>query len=185
MKICSVCKVEKNENEFYRKTNNKKTGLEPSCIACKKIYNTVTKERRAEVQKKYYNSNKEKLNKHRNSYQIKRKKIDNIFKLRYNLCSLIRNSLKCKGFKKNSKTIKLLCVTLEEFAIHLGSKPDESYQLDHICPCAQAQNEEELIKLQHYTNFRWLKAEDNLAKLDNKTPEAEEMCCILLNREWI
>ena len=64
-------------------------------------------------------------------------------------------------------------------------KPEGNIHLDHICPCAQAQNEEELIKLQHYSNFQWLPAEDNLKKYDSKTPDAEQKCIELLNREWI
>ena len=53
---------------------------------------------------------------------------------------------------------------------------------DHICPCAQAETEEELIKLQHYLNIRPYK--DNLVKSDNKTPEGDDMCRLLLGREW-
>jgi len=66
----------------------------------------------------------------------------------------------------------------------LGPKPEGDYHLDHICPCAQAQNEEELIKLQHYSNFRWLPAKENLIKSSNRVPEAEEMCKTLLGRDW-
>ena len=185
MKKCSRCLIEKNENEFYKKANNKKTGLEPSCIECKKKYNLITKEKRAIIQKLYYNNNRDKVNKYRNSYHKQRKTLDKKFKLQYNVSSLIRNSLKCKGYKKNSKTTQLLGTSISEFLKYLGPKPTQSCQLDHICPCAQAQNEEELIKLQHYTNFRWLEAEDNLEKSNLKTNEAERLCFILLSRAWI
>jgi hypothetical protein len=69
--------------------------------------------------------------------------------------------------------------------IHLGPKPIGKVHLDHICPCAQAKNQEELIKLQHYSNFRWLSAEENLSKSDNWTLEAEQKCRELLDRDWI
>jgi hypothetical protein len=99
--------------------------------------------------------------------------------------SLIYMSIKAKNYTKKSKTYQMLGCTYSELLTYLGPKPDGNYHLDHICPCFQAQNEEELIRLQHYTNFRWLKAEDNLSKSINKTPEAEEMCCKLLKRAWI
>ena len=105
--------------------------------------------------------------------------------MRNDISSLINSSLRCKGFKKNSKTSQLLNCSIQEFQTYLGSKPDGNIELDHICPCGQANNEEELIKLQHYSNFRWLTAEENIQKSDNKTPEAEEMCIKLLGRNWI
>lgn len=38
------------------------------------------------------------------------------------------------------------------------------WHFDHIIPLASAKTEEELIKLNHYTNFQPLWAEDNLKK---------------------
>ena len=94
--------------------------------------------------------------------------------------------MKRQGFSKKSKTASLLGCSFEELQIHLGLKQECNYELDHICPCAQAQNEEELIKLQHYSNFRWLSAEENGAngKWNKWTPEGEELCRKLLGREW-
>jgi hypothetical protein len=67
---------------------------------------------------------------------------------------------------------------------HLGPKPEGDYHLDHICCCAQARNEEELIKLQNYTNLRWMSAKENLSKGDNWTEEGAALCLKLLGREW-
>jgi hypothetical protein len=38
------------------------------------------------------------------------------------------------------------------------------WHFDHIIPVSSAKNEEELIKLNHYTNFQPLWAEENLSK---------------------
>ena len=73
----------------------------------------------------------------------------------------------------------------EEFLIYVGPKPEGGYDLDHICPCAQSNSEEELIKLQHYSNFQWLLEKENEIKSDKWTPKGEELCRKLLNREWI
>lgn len=155
-----------------------------------------------EYSQRYYKSNKEKIKTRTNQYKLKNKEKEkernkkwkflvitgqkgSLAQLKCKIHSTICNSLIKQGFTKKSRTYDLLKCSYEEFLNHLGHKPEGNYHLDHICPCSQAQNEEELIKLQHYTNFRWLKAEDNLLKSDNKTQEAEEMCRMLLNRNWI
>ena len=38
------------------------------------------------------------------------------------------------------------------------------WHLDHIIPISSAKNEEDIIKLNHYTNFQPLWAIDNLTK---------------------
>jgi len=78
----------------------------------------------------------------------------------------------------------MLGCTYQDFIFHIGPKPEGNYQLDHICPCAQAQDENELLKLQHFSNFQWLEAKDNIRKKDKKTDEGIIMCKKLLNRDW-
>ena len=107
-----------------------------------------------------------------------------MYKMRKLLRSLMWSHFQAKAHKKGTKTETLLGCSFESLLSHIGPRPEDAH-LDHICPCAQARTEEELIKLQHYTNLRWLSAEENLAKSDKKTPEAEEMCRKLLDREWI
>ena len=61
----------------------------------------------------------------------------------------------------------------------------KGFTTDHICPCSQAQNIQQLLKLQNHENLTPLTLSDNCSKKNNKTPEAEEMCRKLLGREWI
>jgi hypothetical protein len=42
----------------------------------------------------------------------------------------------------------------------------ESWQYDHIIPISSAKTEEEIIKLNHYTNFRPLCSKLNMEKKD-------------------
>ena len=42
----------------------------------------------------------------------------------------------------------------------------EDVHIDHIIPLATANNEEEVLKLCHYTNLQLLKPEDNMSKQD-------------------
>jgi hypothetical protein len=201
MKECRICKKELNDDNFHSREDGVKRTECKSCAAfrCKTNYNN-NKELRRTQQKQYYRKNREqllnkkriykkqnkdKINQYEKKHNKKRFKNDSLFLIRKRIGSLICMSLKEKGFKKKSKTEKLIGISLQEFFQFLGEKPSLNAHLDHICPCAQAQNEEELIKLQHYTNLRWLSAEENLYKSNNWTPEGEEMCRILLNRDWI
>ncbi len=43
------------------------------------------------------------------------------------------------------------------------------WHLDHIVPVSVAKTEQEIIKLNHYTNFRPLWAKENLAKGKKQT----------------
>lgn len=42
------------------------------------------------------------------------------------------------------------------------------YHLDHKIPISSAKTEEEIIKLNHYTNFQLLKSDENLRKSNNR-----------------
>ena len=131
---------------------------------------------KSDYSKTYYNHNKEKLVKNQIDYVKKRLKYDPIFKFKSNVRSLIGGSFK-RGknqFKKNTKTEQILGCTIEEFRIYIESKFTEDmcfenhgeWHLDHIIPLASANTEEEIIRLNHYTNFQPLWAEDNFKKSD-------------------
>ena len=199
MKLCKSCGLEKEDSEF-NKNKNYKDKLSYECKKCRKLekakYYQLNKEKinnkcqvyytnNSEYLKKYRERNKNKRREYYEKYEKERKNKDNLFKMKSNLRCLISKTFSRNGYKKNSHTYKLLNCSYEEFSTHFGPKPEGNYQIDHICPCAQAQNEEELIKLQHYSNLRWLSAEENLSKNNKRTKEAEDMCRILLCREWI
>ena len=75
-----------------------------------------------------------------------------------------------------SKTSKILGCTVKEFIQHLqnqfkpgmtlenhGQGPGK-WNIDHIVPISSARTEEEIYKLNHYTNFQPLWWEENMAK---------------------
>ena len=107
-------------------------------------------------------------------YYRNRKANDPMFKLRYNIASRIINSMKGKGFSKNTKTAQLLGCSYQEFKAHLESQFTDGmtwenqgeWHLDHVIPCSAASNEEELIALQHYSNFQPMWGAENLSKSD-------------------
>ena len=125
--------------------------------------------------KQYYISNKERFK----QYQVNRRQVDPLFKLSGGIRNLISGSFKrsCKGmYIKNKKTEHILGCTMEEFIQHLQSqfRPGmylENYgnssgmwNIDHIIPISSAKTEEEIYKLNHYTNLQPLWWEENMAK---------------------
>jgi hypothetical protein len=56
------------------------------------------------------------------------------------------------------------------------------WHIDHIVPCAQARDNDELLKLQHYTNLQPLWASDNFSKNDTLESSALDLRMSLLGR---
>jgi hypothetical protein len=131
-------------------------GYHHYCMDCK---NGITQKNREkpEVRKREYNQKKQKL------------KTDPLFKLTCNIRTLVRISFK-NGFTKKSRTEKILGCSYEELKKHFEDRFEswmtwENYgkyngdlnfgwDIDHIKPVSLAKNEEELIKLNHYTNLQ-------------------------------
>ena len=109
-----------------------------------------------------------------NEYIKKRNKEDKVFRFRNSLRQLIITSFKRGSFnyKKKTKTEFILGCTILEFRNYIESKFTKGmnfenhgeWHLDHIIPLASATTEEEIINLNHYTNFQPLWAEDNRSK---------------------
>ena len=137
-----------------------------------KLYSEENKQKIAIYKREHYLKNKEKIEKYRNEWRNNKVKIDSLFKLTNNTRTLIKQSFRRNGYSKNSKTFQILGCTFEEFKQHLENKFTEGmnwnnigeWHLDHIYPVSLAKDEEELIKLNHYTNFQPLWALDNIKK---------------------
>jgi hypothetical protein len=115
-------------------------------------------------------TNKEHLLNYQAEYTSKKYKTDPIYKINTRIRKAIRNAFKIKGFKKSSKTQFILGCSFEEFNNYLESKFEpwmtwenhglyngtENYgwDIDHIIPISSAKTEDELIKLNHYTNLQ-------------------------------
>lgn len=132
--------------------------------------------KRKQTQKEFKFKNKDIINTKNNIYIRERKKKDPLFNLTAKIRRLIAVSLKHKGFSKKTKTYKYLGCSHDELMIHLKNTFVSNYNrepletdkihIDHIKPCSSAETEEELAKLQHFTNLQWLLAVDNFKKSD-------------------
>jgi hypothetical protein len=126
--------------------------------------------------KKYYEENKERIKVRCRVYQDRRRAADPLFKLSGDVRSLIWRSFKNKGWRKSSKTQEILGCDFETLQAHLiqtakanyGGKyfPKRPYHVDHIVPVSSSTTEEELIKLNHYTNLQYLYPQHNRQKSD-------------------
>jgi hypothetical protein len=138
--------------------NNKYKKLE-----YQKEYAQINKEKVAEYKSEYAQNNKEKIREYKNNYQNRRRKEDPIFMLKYSINRSIRNSLKCKGLSKNKKSIDILGCDIKFFKEYLEVRFTDDmnwsnygvvWDIDHIIPLATATNEDDIIRLNHYTNLQ-------------------------------
>lgn len=122
--------------------------------------------------KEYYLKNKERLNKIKSKSISSKRNSDPIFRLKHNLSCLIRNGIKRKGYIKSKNTEDIIGCTFKELMEYLSSMfldgmsfdNHGEWHVDHVIPLATANTEEEVIRLNHYTNLQPLWAKDNLAK---------------------
>ena len=163
---------EKNKEKIkeYRKQYNEKNS-EKLKENNKKRYE-LNKDKILIKNKEYFKINKEKIIQNQQEYCKNKRKIDPLFKLRCNISSNIQRAIKRKGYYKNTKTYQILGCTFEEFKNHLEKQFTKGmswenqgkWHLDHIYPVSLAKDENELIRLNHYTNFQPLWALDNIKK---------------------
>lgn len=121
-----------------------------------------------EYQKKYKQQNKQKRSQ---DHKYKMEK-DPLYRLSHNLRGLIYRKFKENNYTKSSKLYQIIGCSFEEFKIHIEKQfkygmsweNRSEWHLDHIYPVSLSKNEEEFIKLNHYTNFQPLWAKDNLKK---------------------
>jgi len=180
LKIKENYEINKEKIKDRRKKYNEKSREKRS--EYDKIYNKNNKLKRSEYHKKYRKDNREERNKNFNKYQNKRKKEDLVFSLKCNIRSLINNSFKRGNnkFKKDEKTEKILGCSIIFFISYISLKFKNSmtienhgeWHLDHIVPLATAKTEDDVIRLNHYTNFQPLWAKDNMSK-SNKIIEQQ------------
>lgn len=144
------------KKEYY--TENKGDILEK-----RKDYYSNNKDQKLEYQKGYALLNKEKISAYKMEYQRNRRITDPVYKLKYVVSRMIRNSLKCKGLSKNKRSKDILGCTIEFFKIYIEERfiDDMSWEnygtnwdIDHIIPLSTADTEEDVLRLNHYTNLQ-------------------------------
>lgn len=162
---CSKCRKEYTDNNKHlQKERDKKHYL-------------LNKEKKTIYRKKYRQDNlqyfKDYEAKHKSNYIKQRKIKDPIYKLKITIKRLISHSLTKNGHIKSDTTVSILGCSILDFHRYIESKfeswmnwqnhgnwngqPTEintAWDIDHIIPISSASSEEDVIRLNHYTNFQ-------------------------------
>jgi len=181
-KICSTCSIEKTT------VDNFKSKYSHNCYECAEISNKTFKNNNLIYRRKYYQENKDVINKKNYIRKKNKKETDLNFKLRENISNLIKEQIKRgTGKSKNSKTKFILGCDIEFFKKHIESQflywmSWENYgncvtneynctwHLDHIIPLSWAKNDTEVYLLNHWSNFQPLCSKINTTIKRNIIP---------------
>lgn len=188
IKFCNKCKTEKNIVNFYKRGKYYCSQCKECMNKNNKEWYNKHKQQVKERNEKYRKENQELIKKLNKNWKEKNKehiknykrqkyyidKNDDFYKLKIQTRHLIFKAFERKGYKKNSKTEQILGCDYETFIKYLLEtykknygvewNKEEKVHIDHIIPLSTAKTEEEVIKLNYYTNLQLLKAEDNLHK---------------------
>lgn len=106
------------------------------------------------------------------SYSRNRRQTDTMYALKIKIRGLLKKAFDRNGYTKRSKSNEILGCDWDFFKKHLENQflkgmtweNRSEWHIDHIIPISSAKTEEDVIKLNHYTNLRPLWAADNLRK---------------------
>lgn len=145
--------------EYYKEKRDK-------IIEYQKEYRDKNIDAKKEYEREYRSKNKDK----RSIYNKNRKEIDYLYKFTLNIRNIIYTSFRNNGYSKSSKTQDIIGCSFEEFKNYIESKFEDwmewgnkglyngdfkyGWDIDHIMPLSSATTEEDIIRLNHYTNLQ-------------------------------
>jgi 5-methylcytosine-specific restriction endonuclease McrA len=125
----------------------------------------------------YRNKNREKVRNKKRLDEKNRRKEDVLYNLKHSVSSSINQYLQSS---KSKKTVDILGCSIQEFKQHLESqfedwmtwenrgrytgKYNDTWQIDHKIPISSAKSDEDIYKLNHYSNLQPLCSRLNLEK---------------------
>jgi len=148
------------KKEYYQQNKD-------SIITRSKEYYQQNKDSISDYKKEHYQQNKDSINTRSKEYNIRRRNTDPLFKLKNNIRNRIGDSIRNRGYRKNTRTHDILGCDWNTLKEHLESLFDDNmswdnqgkyWDIDHIIPVSSAKTEEEIIKLNHYTNLQPLES---------------------------
>lgn len=179
-KICSTCNKSKPKSEFYKNTKAS-DNLRPNCKECHiktstSYYNRNRKEMRMK-QAEYSRNNKKSINKRKLETERVRRLDDPLFRLNKSIKCQLRQALTGARLYGNLSRLNIIAgISSLNLVNYLHSTFEENYgmprawinlkevEIDHIIPISTAKTEENVKRLNHYTNLQLLFKEDNQAK---------------------
>lgn len=172
----NVEKIKKQSKEYYKRNKEKL-----------KTYYEENKERLKQYNKEYRNKNWNRIRQCEREAQVKKRQ-DPFYNLKDYIRNRIRATIKSKGYSKKNNTLEILGCSFEEFKLHIESQFEpwmnwnnhgnpkdgilelnKTWDLDHIEPIFNAKTIEDVVRLNHYTNFQPLCSYKNRIIKRNKT----------------
>jgi hypothetical protein len=169
---CKECVCKNNNNYYYNNIE--------SCKIAMKRWSSMNKEYLSDYKKKYKKDNKDIIN----EWHRRRWDEDSLYRLTFSIRNSIRESIVNNGYSKKLKTYDILGCSFEEFLLHIESKFEDwmtwsnkglyngdfnyGWDIDHIIPISSAKTEDDIIKLNHYTNLQPLCSKINRDIKKNK-----------------
>jgi len=157
----------KEYNKKYRERNKQKLSRS------RKKWVENNRELKKEKDREYSQKNKE----NRNKRHSVRMKSDKVYQISHAIRGLVNRSFRNHGFTKKSRTYEIIGCTFSDLKIYIESKfldwmtwdnrglyngeLNYGWDIDHIIPLSSAKTEEDIIKLNHYTNLQPLCAKIN------------------------
>jgi hypothetical protein len=165
---CKSCKAEKDKKwvENNRDTYNK----------CFKNWVENNKSHYQQYQQQWIDNNRDKVNEYAKKSQLKQRQ-DPKVKLHHAIRARINERVKQQGTNKSKPTLEIVGLdSWDKLREHIelqftdgmnwdnyGNQPG-NWSIDHIIPISSAKTEEEIYKLNHYTNLRPMWHIDNIKK---------------------
>ena len=159
---CKVC-LKISGKEYHHKNKEK-------ILTYKKQFRLDNIEKFKLKDKIYSENNREAIRERMKGYCERRRKSDVLYRLKKNVQSAIKNGFRYVVESKNLRSYEILGCSIEEFKEFIESKFEPwmnwdnrglfngelnyGWDLDHIIPQSTAVTEEDVIKLNHYTNFQ-------------------------------
>jgi len=181
---CKSCACEKtklrrlaNIDAFRAKDRERNKTLEFKATKKKSVQKNILKVRAyaREYNKEYIKTEKARATKRK--WEINVRNISPFYRMKANICSLIRAAFRNNGYGKSTRTLNIIGCTYDELKNYLELKfmPDMTWanmgewEIDHIIPVSSATSLEDMLRLNHYSNLQPMWGAYNSAK-HNRLP---------------
>jgi hypothetical protein len=137
-----------------------------------KTWREANKEKHCQNAKDYYQKNKKHANEVKRKRRLERRRSDKFYAFRESVRNLVKQSFRDRNYTKSSKAEKIIGCDWPYLKAHIESQFTDGmnwenradWHIDHIIPLASAKSQEDVFRLNHYSNLRPLWAIDNLKK---------------------
>ena len=105
--------------------------------------------------------------------------LDPMYRTKESMRRRVASAFKRMGFTKRSKTFEIVGCTFDELVLHIEKQfvdgmnweNRSEWHIDHKVPLSIARTEDEIVKLNHFTNLQPLMAQENFTKSDRMLDE--------------